>query len=54
MAWTILEVMGSIWLATPTQTGHDVLMTGKAPHGAVLVWGQDLFPGSTGSRSQLL
>jgi hypothetical protein len=26
----------------------------KRPQGVALVWGQDLFPGSTGSRSQLL
>jgi hypothetical protein len=48
-----IEVMGSVWLATPTQIGQDVLLTGKAPQGAALVWGQDLFPGSAGSKSQL-
>jgi hypothetical protein len=31
LALTISEVMGSVWLATPTQTGQDVLLTGKAP-----------------------
>jgi hypothetical protein len=44
MAWTISEVMGSVWLATQTQIGQDVLLTRKAPQGDVLVWGQDLFP----------
>jgi hypothetical protein len=44
----------TVWLATQIQTGQDVLLTGKAPQGAALVWGQDLFPGSAGSRSQLL
>jgi hypothetical protein len=46
--------MESVWLATQIQTGHDVLLTGKTPQGAASVWGQDLFPGSDGSRSQLL
>jgi hypothetical protein len=46
--------MESVWLATQIQTGQDVLLTGKAPQGAASVWGQDLFPGSVGSRNQLL
>jgi hypothetical protein len=50
----VSELMGSVWLATPTQTRQDVLLTGKAPQDAALVWGRDLFPGSAGSRSQLL
>jgi hypothetical protein len=51
MAWTISEVMGSVWLATSIQIGQDVLLIGKAPQAATLVWGQDLFLGSVGSRS---
>jgi hypothetical protein len=54
MAWTISEVMGLVWLATPTQTRQDVLLIGKAPQGVSLVWGQDLFLGSARSRSQVL
>jgi hypothetical protein len=54
MDWTISEVMGSVWLATPTQTRQDVLLTVKEPQGIVLVWGHDLFPGSVGNRGQFL
>jgi hypothetical protein len=50
----MLGEMESVWLATQIQTGHDALLTGKAPQGAASVWGQDLFSGSAGSRSQLL
>jgi hypothetical protein len=45
---------GVSWLATQIQTGQDALLTGKAPQGVASVWGQDLFPSSAGSRSQLL
>jgi hypothetical protein len=48
------EDMESVWLATQIQTGQDVLLTGKSPQGATLVWGQDLFPGSVGRKSQFL
>jgi hypothetical protein len=46
--------MESVWLATQIQTRQDVLLTGKSPQGVASVWGQDLFPGSAESRSQLL
>jgi hypothetical protein len=51
MAWTISKGMESVWLATQTQIGQDVLLTGRAPQGVVLGWGQDLFPGTTEHRS---
>jgi hypothetical protein len=41
-------------VATQTRTGQDVLLTEKTPQGVALAWGHDLFPGSAGSRSQLL
>jgi hypothetical protein len=51
MSWTISEVMESVWLATHTQTGQDVLLTGRAPQGVVLGWGEDLFLGTAGNKS---
>jgi hypothetical protein len=54
MAWTISKEMESVWLATQTQTAQDVLLIGRAPHGVVLGWGQDLFLETTGNKSHLL
>jgi hypothetical protein len=37
MAWTISKVMESFWLATQTQTRHDVLLIGRSPQGVFWV-----------------
>ena len=46
--------MGSVWLATQTQTGQDVLLIGRAAMGVALAWDQELFSGLARSKSQLL
>jgi hypothetical protein len=48
------EGMESVWLATRTQIGQDVLLTGRAPQVVSLAWDQELFPSLAGRKSQLL